>query len=47
MNRVLGFLLFWTGIGMMLMIIIPTNFWTVLAAGCHFMLIGYNLFCSS
>ena len=46
MNRVLGFLLFWTGIGMMLMIIIPTNFWTVLAAAA-FMLIGYNLFRSS
>lgn len=45
MNRLLGFLLFWVGIGMLLGIIIPNAFCVVILA-ILLLLIGYNLFCS-
>ena len=43
-GRLLGFLLFWMGVGIFLALIFPKCFLLVLfAALC--MLIGYNLFC--
>lgn len=46
MTRVIGFILFWVGVGMLIQLIVPTNLWTVLIAA-GLMLLGYNLFCSS
>ena len=45
MNRLLGFLLFWVGVGMLLGIMIPSVFCVVILAAL-LLLIGYNLFCS-
>ncbi|BFL47169.1 hypothetical protein K420107F6_24580 [Lactonifactor longoviformis] len=44
MCRLIGFLLFWVGVGMLIALIFPKCFFIVLvAAGC--LLGGYNLFC--
>lgn len=45
MRRLAGFLMFWTGVGIFLGILIPSTFCAVVAAGL-LMLAGYNLFCS-
>ena len=45
MSRLLGFLLFWVGIGILLGILIPHGFLAVILA-ILLLLIGYNLFCS-
>ena len=45
MSRLLGFLLFWVGIGILLGILIPNGFLAVILA-ILLLLIGYNLFCS-
>ena len=45
MGRLLGFLLFWVGIGILLGILIPNAFCAVILA-LLLLLIGYNLFCS-
>lgn len=45
MGRLLGFLLFWVGIGILLGILIPNAFCAVILA-VLLLLIGYNLFCS-
>lgn len=44
MRRLIGFLLFWMGVGILLALIIPKCFLMVLlAAVC--LIVGYNLFC--
>ena len=43
-RRVLGLVLFWIGIGMLLMMIIGNNIVGILLAAC-FLVAGYNLFC--
>ena len=45
MGRLLGFLLFWVGIGILLGILIANAFCAVILA-LLLLLIGYNLFCS-
>ena len=45
MKRILGFLMFWLGIGVLLGILIPNAFCAVILAALM-LLIGYNLFCS-
>ena len=45
MSRLVGFLLFWVGIGILLVILIPNGFLAVILA-IILLLIGYNLFCS-
>lgn len=44
MNRILGFLIFWVGIGILIGIFLPNEFCAVLLAA-SLLLIGYNLFC--
>ena len=44
MRRVLGLVLFWIGIGMLLMMIIGNNIVGILLAA-FFLVAGYNLFC--
>ncbi|MGI6094275.1 MAG: hypothetical protein ACOYBL_02470 [Lachnospiraceae bacterium] len=44
MNRVLGFMLFFIGVGMLIALIFPKCFFMLIVAGV-FLLVGYNLFC--
>ena len=44
MKRIVGYTLFCLGIGMLLAIIIPFKFFSVLISAL-ILLIGYNLFC--
>lgn len=44
MNRILGFLMFWLGIGMLIGMFIPNHFVVILIAA-FLLLVGYNLFC--
>ena len=44
MGRVLGLILFWTSIGMLLMMLIGNNVVGIILATC-FLIVGYNLFC--
>ena len=44
MNRLIGFILFWTGVGMIVKCILPTRLSVVLVA-VVFVILGYNLFC--
>ena len=44
MNRIIGFILFFIGIGIVIELILPTTVWSVvIAIGC--LMIGYHLFC--
>ncbi|HIV26015.1 MAG TPA: hypothetical protein IAB71_09625 [Candidatus Scatomonas pullistercoris] len=45
MKRLIGFLMFWTGVGIFLGLLIPNTFLAVLTAGL-LLLAGYNLFCA-
>ncbi len=45
MKRLIGFLMFWTGAGIFLGLVIPNTFLAVLTAGA-LLLAGYNLFCA-
>ena len=45
MCRILGFLLFWIGIGILIGMLLPNPFLCVLAVAV-LLLLGYNLFCS-
>ena len=45
MKRLAGFLMFWTGVGILLGLVIPNTFLAVVAAGL-LLLAGYNLFCA-
>jgi len=45
MSRIIGFLLFWVGVGMLIALIFPKCFFMVVAAAIC-LLVGYNLFCS-
>lgn len=44
MKRIVGYTLFWMGIGMLLAVIIPYKLFSVLICAI-ILLIGYNLFC--
>ncbi len=44
MNRVLGFLMFWIGIGMVIGLLIRSEL-LVLILAALLLLVGYNLFC--
>lgn len=44
MNRVIGFLLFWVGIGILICLFIHSKLLAILLAAL-LLLIGYNLFC--
>lgn len=44
MNRLIGFILFWMGVGMLIKCILPTRLSVIIVAvGC--IVVGYNLFC--
>ncbi|MGI6007826.1 MAG: hypothetical protein ACOX8E_10095 [Ruminococcus sp.] len=46
MCRIIGFMLFFIGIGMLIELIIPTTVWTVIVAiAC--LMVGYHMFCYS
>ncbi|HIR87314.1 MAG TPA: hypothetical protein IAC96_00040 [Candidatus Fimimorpha faecalis] len=45
MKKLCGLMIFWTGVGMALMIFIPINIWTIgMMLLC--LAVGYNCFCS-
>lgn len=44
MKCVLGFSLFWVGIGMLIQVFLPNTFWVFVMIGCLIAL-GYILFC--
>ncbi|MCI8566106.1 MAG: hypothetical protein HFI39_07295 [Lachnospiraceae bacterium] len=44
MSRLIGFILFWTGVGMIIKCILPTRLSIVLVAVLC-IIVGYNLFC--
>jgi len=44
MRRLLGFILFWMGVGMIVKCLLPTRL-SVLVAAVVFVVLGYNLFC--
>ncbi len=44
MNRLIGFILFWLGVGMIIKCILPTRLSVILVA-VIFVVAGYNLFC--
>lgn len=44
MNRVIGFMMFWMGIGMLMCLLIHSQFFVIILAAL-LLLIGYNLFC--
>ena len=43
-KQLAGFILFWIGIGMIVMLFMPNNFVGILIAS-GFMLLGYTLYC--
>ena len=45
-KQLAGFILFWIGIGMIVMLFMPNNFVGILIAS-GFMLLGYTLYCKS
>ena len=44
-KQLAGFILFWIGIGMIVMLFMPNNFVGILIAS-GFMLLGYTLYCN-
>ena len=46
MSRLIGFILFWVGVGMIIKCILPTRLSVILLA-VAFVIVGYNLFCRS
>ena len=44
--RILGFLLFWMGVGLLISLMIRSSFLTVLAAAL-LLCVGYHLFCNT
>ncbi|MCD8053418.1 MAG: hypothetical protein LUF00_05145 [Lachnospiraceae bacterium] len=46
MKKLIGLILFSTGVGMVLMLLLPLRFWVMLLM-TGLLLAGYNLFCSS
>ncbi|MCI8402233.1 MAG: hypothetical protein HFI38_09170 [Lachnospiraceae bacterium] len=44
MNRLIGFILFWVGVGMIIKCILPTRLSVILLA-VLLVIAGYNLFC--
>ncbi len=44
MSRLVGFILFWLGVGMIIKCILPTRL-SVIVVAVAFVIAGYNLFC--
>ncbi|MBP3701680.1 MAG: hypothetical protein J6I64_07305 [Lachnospiraceae bacterium] len=44
MKRLVGFILFWTGVGMIVKCLLPTRL-SVLLTAVVFVVLGYQLFC--
>ncbi len=44
MKRILGYTFFWTGMGLLMAVLLPNKFVSAIFA-LAFLLIGYNLFC--
>ncbi|MBU9726640.1 MULTISPECIES: hypothetical protein [Diplocloster] len=45
MRRMIGFILFWMGIGMLVMLLLASRLLGLLLVAL-FLILGYNLFCS-